>query len=355
MKGVFVSLLLAVPAAAFAQQPQPPAGDAVFTRACANCHQAGQTAVPPPEALRAYTPEAIVNALTNGKMAVQGATLTTAERVAVAQFLTGRTFAASTAPVEQVHRRDADDRSDAGAALDGLGQRHHQLPLRAAGRVDGPGPAASEVEVGVRLRRRDLGARAAGAGGRQAVRGERQRRTARARSEDRLHLLDVQGRVRRSQRAQRVAVPDAATPPATPSSSAISGQRLRGGHRDRAAGLEAQGGRAPGRRHHRRDRGGRRQGVRAVQGLGEEGTAARAERVLHVPRQPDRARREHRRACCGRPTPWTSRSCAARTRGTARRVRSRRRRHLVVAHRRRDAPFGLRRDRQRLRRSVAGR
>jgi len=96
VKGVLVSLLLAVPAAAFAQQPQPPAGDAVFARACANCHQAGQTAVPPPDALRAYTPEAIVNALTNGKMAAQGATLTTAERVAVAQFLTGRTFAAST-------------------------------------------------------------------------------------------------------------------------------------------------------------------------------------------------------------------------------------------------------------------
>ena len=51
-----------------------------------------------PDALRAYTPEAIVNALTNGKMAAQGATLTTAERVAVAQFLTGRTIAAVDAP-----------------------------------------------------------------------------------------------------------------------------------------------------------------------------------------------------------------------------------------------------------------
>ena len=95
LKSVLLALSLAVPVAATAQPPQPPAGDAVFARACASCHQAGQTAVPPPDALRAYTPEAIVNALTNGKMAVQGATLTTAERVAVAQFLTGRTFAAS--------------------------------------------------------------------------------------------------------------------------------------------------------------------------------------------------------------------------------------------------------------------
>ena len=52
--------------------------------------QAGQTAAPPPDALRAITPEAIVNALTNGKMAVQGATLSPAEHRAVAQFITGR-------------------------------------------------------------------------------------------------------------------------------------------------------------------------------------------------------------------------------------------------------------------------
>ena len=100
-KSVMFVVLLAVPAAALAQQPQPPAGDAVFARTCATCHQAGQTQtgqtkVPTPDDLRAYTPEAIVNALTNGKMAVQGATLTTADRVAVAQFLTGKTFTVST-------------------------------------------------------------------------------------------------------------------------------------------------------------------------------------------------------------------------------------------------------------------
>src|ERR1051326_1239054 len=96
VKRALLFVCLVVPGTAIAQQPKPPAGDAVFARACATCHQAGQTAVPPPDALRAYTPEAIVNALTNGKMAAQGATLTTAERVAVAQFVTGRAFAAST-------------------------------------------------------------------------------------------------------------------------------------------------------------------------------------------------------------------------------------------------------------------
>ena len=94
-KSVMLALLLAAPTAAMAQQPQPLAGDAVFARACASCHQPGQTAVPPPDALRAYTPNAILNALTNGKMAAQGATLTTAERVAVAEFVTGRALVAS--------------------------------------------------------------------------------------------------------------------------------------------------------------------------------------------------------------------------------------------------------------------
>ena len=83
---------------ALAQQPPAAAdGNAVFTRACASCHQAGQTAVPPPDALRALSPDAIVNALTNGKMAVQGASLTAAERAAVAQFLTGKAAGASAA------------------------------------------------------------------------------------------------------------------------------------------------------------------------------------------------------------------------------------------------------------------
>jgi polyvinyl alcohol dehydrogenase (cytochrome) len=101
-----VALLLASAAGAAAQQPPQvqPNGSAVFERACANCHQAGQTAVPPPEALLALTPESIVNSLTNGKMVVQGAGLTPAERDAVAQFLTGRAAAAGTAVGRTVNR-----------------------------------------------------------------------------------------------------------------------------------------------------------------------------------------------------------------------------------------------------------
>ena len=90
----FLALIVVIATAgpAAAQQPAAaqPNGSAVFDRACASCHQPGQTATPTPEALRAFAPEAIVNSLTNGKMSVQGAGLSPAERAAVAQFLTGR-------------------------------------------------------------------------------------------------------------------------------------------------------------------------------------------------------------------------------------------------------------------------
>jgi len=106
--GVF--LLLAGASFAVAQTNAPaaqtnaPDGSAVFTRACANCHKPGQSEVPAPEALRALTPESIVNALTNGKMAVQGSALTAAERASVAQFLTGRAAAAATTATASANR-----------------------------------------------------------------------------------------------------------------------------------------------------------------------------------------------------------------------------------------------------------
>ena len=69
-----------------------------------SCHKPGQAEVPAPEVLRTLTPESIVNSLTNGKMSVQGSSLTAAERAAVAQFLTGRAAAASTTAASNANR-----------------------------------------------------------------------------------------------------------------------------------------------------------------------------------------------------------------------------------------------------------
>jgi polyvinyl alcohol dehydrogenase (cytochrome) len=90
-----LSFLLAGIGVATAQPA--PGGAAVFERACASCHLPNQDAVPSPEAMRALTPEGIVNALTVGRMAAEGAALTPAERNAVAEFLTGRAPSATPA------------------------------------------------------------------------------------------------------------------------------------------------------------------------------------------------------------------------------------------------------------------
>src|SRR6516162_3403877 len=92
--GATVLFVLAA-AAAFAQAPGPPpgfppppqGGVGVFQRVCAQCHAspAADSKAPNPAALAAFAPDAIVNALTNGSMRLQGETLTEAERVQVAE------------------------------------------------------------------------------------------------------------------------------------------------------------------------------------------------------------------------------------------------------------------------------
>jgi polyvinyl alcohol dehydrogenase (cytochrome) len=120
-------VIIAASSTAVRAEPPPPAqvaqGEAVFRRVCAACHlglaetNGVATADPTPgaglaahavprEFLRQYPPEAILNALTNGKMQAQGAQLSDAERHAVAVFLSNRSFGA--------HPLDA--RAEAGTA-----------------------------------------------------------------------------------------------------------------------------------------------------------------------------------------------------------------------------------------------
>jgi len=97
-------------AAAPALAAPKPDGEAIFRRVCAACHlglaemgaEAGVNPYAgtglghalPRELLHTYPPEAILNALTNGKMQPQGAALTPAERRAVAEYASGRSFGA---------------------------------------------------------------------------------------------------------------------------------------------------------------------------------------------------------------------------------------------------------------------
>jgi polyvinyl alcohol dehydrogenase (cytochrome) len=98
-----LSLAVAAPAwaqqapAAPATQPAASSGAAVYERACAGCHSTGSPGAPARDVLRTMTPEAIHNALVNGKMQVQGSSLSEPERRAVAEFLAERAFGSAPA------------------------------------------------------------------------------------------------------------------------------------------------------------------------------------------------------------------------------------------------------------------
>jgi len=83
--------MLALAAPAFAQAP---AGEAIFQSRCASCHT-GQpdSRAPGPDALKARTPQAVLEALVNGGMRVQGSQMNGADRRAVAEYVTGKQIA----------------------------------------------------------------------------------------------------------------------------------------------------------------------------------------------------------------------------------------------------------------------
>ena len=76
-------------------------GAAVFQANCATCHAAADAAQqarnPSIDTLRRLTPEAILNALLNGKMRIQAVALSDAQRRAVAEFLGDRALEAAIA------------------------------------------------------------------------------------------------------------------------------------------------------------------------------------------------------------------------------------------------------------------
>jgi polyvinyl alcohol dehydrogenase (cytochrome) len=71
-------------------------GEAIYTTRCASCHEVGTAPFLNHSALRAAAPEYIVYMLAAGAMHKQGDALTSAQRVAVAEYLTGKRLATPT-------------------------------------------------------------------------------------------------------------------------------------------------------------------------------------------------------------------------------------------------------------------
>ena len=94
---LLASLLTAcsLPLAAFAQAPN---GEALFTTHCAACHlNPLEKNIPNREAMGTLAPNAIVQALAEGTMRIQGQALSPTERVVIAELITGRPVLATTA------------------------------------------------------------------------------------------------------------------------------------------------------------------------------------------------------------------------------------------------------------------
>lgn len=105
--------------AAFAQD-----GGEIYQKHCAQCHEKGVARAPQLAALKLWTPERVLAALTNGKMAEQGKALTATESRSVAMFVTGKPFGAEGAAVPQGACADsgpAFDKPFAGAYWNGWG------------------------------------------------------------------------------------------------------------------------------------------------------------------------------------------------------------------------------------------
>src|SRR5215472_17567401 len=80
--------VLALASVVFAQST--PAGETIYQTRCAMCHATGIPPFMTRREMKAMAPEIIVNTLSNGAMREQGASMSPAERIAVAEFLTGK-------------------------------------------------------------------------------------------------------------------------------------------------------------------------------------------------------------------------------------------------------------------------
>ena len=86
----FATTLLGTAAPALAAQEAAPDGEQVYRQHCARCHEGSMPRMPTRELLRQRTPEDVEIALSTFTMRRQGAALSSAERRAVSEYVTGR-------------------------------------------------------------------------------------------------------------------------------------------------------------------------------------------------------------------------------------------------------------------------
>src|SRR5277367_3967255 len=121
---IVAALLLYVLAAQNAPfaQPQGPNGESLFLGHCFGCHNgAPEARAPAPEVLKQRSAAAILDALANGAMRVQGATLSGPERHAIAEYLGGTITGDATGAAVGRCTAPARFKLDSGPAWNGWG------------------------------------------------------------------------------------------------------------------------------------------------------------------------------------------------------------------------------------------
>ncbi len=279
---------------------QAPDGEALFATHCAACHvNPTEEKVPTRAAMAALSPNAIVEALTDGSMRIQGQPLVRGTAHRDRGALDRPTRARRVA----VDRRGPVPRPSApfamaarGRPLERLGPRHPQHALPAEQRRDQRRQCGcTRAQVGVRRCRRDAVPRTTGRDRRLAVHGQPNGPDLRPRREDRLHALDVQGPVGRADGdLGRPAGLGRCADGLRALLRRRSGTRLRRRCKHGQGALDAQGRRASGRARHGLADALRRAPVRRdLGGLGGDRGRDAGLRMLHVPRQPDGTRCDH--------------------------------------------------------------
>lgn len=111
-------------------------GQATYKEVCAACHDNGVNRAPPPSAIGYISPAAIVRILTDGPMKQQAAGLSTEQKTAVAEFLSGRMIGATTATPTRMCAPGAWFDAGQPPALSGWGldaNNAHAIPADIAG------------------------------------------------------------------------------------------------------------------------------------------------------------------------------------------------------------------------------
>ncbi|WP_296707440.1 PQQ-binding-like beta-propeller repeat protein [Rhodoblastus sp.] len=138
--GLAASITLASAHGAAAQSsPSPGAEDMLFEQNCAGCHGNPATRAPARASLQAMSPNFIVEALANGLMKAQGESLSSDQRIALAEFLTGKKIGAE-APMAGRCKDPTPSFSPDGPSFNGWGANVENWRLQPQ-----PGVAAAQL------------------------------------------------------------------------------------------------------------------------------------------------------------------------------------------------------------------